>query len=88
MLVSLALGTALSALVAMAGTAEQAEAALADKIVFTYNRIAGTGVNNPTGDYEIFSMNSDGTGLRQLTFNKGADYQPTLSPVGTKVAYT
>jgi Tol biopolymer transport system component len=74
--------------VATAGTAQQAEAAFTEKTVFISNRATGTGVDNPTGDYEIFSMNSDGTGLRQLTFNKGADYQPTLSPVGTKVAYT
>ena len=87
-LLSLAVGAALAGMVALAGTAQQAEAALADKIVFTSNRTAGTGVNNPTGDYEIFKMNPDGTGVRQLTFNKGADYEPTLSSDGTKVAYT
>ena len=87
-LLSLALGVALAGVVAMGGTAGQADAALADKMVFASNRTAGTGVNNPTGDQEIFKMNPDGTGVRQLTFNKGADYEPTLSPDGTKVAYT
>lgn len=86
-LTSLALGAALAGMVAVAGPARQAEAALADKIVFTSNRAAGPGVDNPTRDYEIFSMNPDGTGARQLTFNKGDDYEPTLSPDGTKIAY-
>jgi Tol biopolymer transport system component len=83
---SLALGAALAGLVALAGTAQRAEAALADKIVFTSNRAAG--VDNPTHDYEIFTMNPDGSGLKQLTFNKGEDNEPTLSPDGTKIAYS
>jgi Tol biopolymer transport system component len=86
-LASLALGAALGALVALAGTAQQAEAALADKIVFTSNRMGSAGVDNPTGDYEIFRMNPDGTGLKQLTFNEGDDHEPILSPDGTKIAY-
>ena len=39
------------------------------KIVFTSNRTTGTGVNNPEGELEIFTMNPDGTGLKQLTKN-------------------
>ena len=50
LLLTLALGAALAGVVAMAGTTQQAEAALAEKIVFTSNRTVGTGVNNPTGD--------------------------------------
>jgi Tol biopolymer transport system component len=87
-LLSLALGIGLSALVALAGTAKQAEAAFTEKVVFISNRTTGTGVNNPTGDVEIFRMNPDGTGLRQLTFNEVSDVWPTLSPDGTKIAYT
>jgi hypothetical protein len=76
---SLALGAALGALVALAGTVQQAEAALADKIVFTSNRMGGAGVDNPTGDYEIFRMNLDGTGVRQLTFNDVDEDESTLA---------
>ncbi|MBA2713912.1 MAG: hypothetical protein H0U55_10235 [Rubrobacteraceae bacterium] len=60
MLLLLALGAILAALVA--GTAQQAEAAFTEKIVFVSTRTTGTGVDNPTGDYEIFKMNPDGTG--------------------------
>ena len=87
MLLSLAMGATLSAVVALAGTAQQAEAALGGKIVFTSTRTGGTNVNNPTGDQEIFSMKPDGTGLKQLTFNEVFDSNPILSPDGTKVAY-
>lgn len=87
-LAGLAVGAALAAVAALAGTAQQAEAVTASRIVFTSNRIAGAGVDNPTGDYEIFRMNSDSTGVRQLTFNKRNDFEPVLSPDGTKVAYT
>ncbi len=75
-------------MVALAGTAQQAEAAASkEKIVFASERTTGTGVNNPTGDLEIFRMNPDGTGVRQLTTNKADDFGPTLSPDGTKIAY-
>jgi Tol biopolymer transport system component len=86
-LLSLAVGVSLSAAVALAGTAPRAEAAFTEKIVFISNRTTGTGVSNPTGDLEIFRMNPDGTGLKQLTFNQATDAMPTLSPDGTKIAY-
>ena len=87
-LLSLALGTALAGMVALAGTAQQAEAAASkEKFVFASERTTGTGVNNPTGDLEIFRMNPDGTGVRQLTTNKADDFGPTLSPGGKKIAY-
>jgi hypothetical protein len=86
---SLALGAALTAVVALiAGTAREAEAAFPEKIVFTSDRTTGQGVNNPQGDYEIFKMNPDGTGVRQLTSNKVDDIGPILSPDGTRVVYT
>ena len=90
-LVSLALGAVLAALVTvMAATAREAEASFPGtngKIVFISKRTTGTGVDNPTGDSEIFTINPDGTGLKQLTTNTGDDREPTLSPDGQKIAY-
>jgi Tol biopolymer transport system component len=78
----------LAASVALVGsTAREAEAAVSEKIVFASTRTTGKGVVNPTGDREIFRMNSNGTGARQLTYNTGHDGEPTLSPDGTKIAY-
>jgi len=58
------------------------------KIVFTSDRTTGTGVNNPEGDLEIFTMNPDGTGLKQLTKNVGAtDASPSYSPDGKKMVF-
>jgi Tol biopolymer transport system component len=42
-----------------------------NKIVFASNR---------TGNYEIYSINSDGTSLQQLTFDPANDYHPAWSP--------
>src|SRR5215217_3640419 len=86
-LLGLALGATLSAAVALAATAPRAAAAFTQKIVFSSNRTTGSGVDNPTGDYEVFKMNPDGTGVRQLTFNQVDEEYPTLSPNGKKIAY-
>jgi Tol biopolymer transport system component len=88
LLFTLVLGAVLSALVAMVGTMREAEAAgSAEKIVFVSARTTGKGVVNPTGDYEIFRMNPNGTGVRQLTFNDVYDSRPLLSPDGQKILY-
>jgi len=87
-LVSLAVGAALASVVVLAGPARQADAALAEKIVFMSDRTHGKNVNNPTGDLEIFSMNPDGTGVKQLTTNKVDDVNPTRSPDGSRIAYS
>jgi len=87
-LTSLVLGAVLTAVVALVGgTPREAEAAFPEKIVFVSQRTTGAGVDNPTGDHEIFTMNPDGTSVKQLTFNTVTDLEPTLSPDGTKVAY-
>jgi TolB protein len=79
-----------ASLVALAGT-EDAEARkhkATAQIFFTSDRSTGEGVNNPTGDTEIFVMKPDGTGLKQLTFNTVFDSAPALRPDGKKVAFT
>jgi TolB protein len=39
------------------------------------------------GHYEIFVMNADGSGRKQLTSSSGADLYQTWSPDGTKIAF-
>jgi Tol biopolymer transport system component len=39
------------------------------------------------GDSEIFSMNADGSGQTQLTFDPALDSTPAWSPDGTKIAF-
>ena len=68
MLLSLTLGAILAALVA--GTAQEAEATFPGTngmLVFISTRTTGTGVDNPTGDNEIFTINPDGTKVVYLS---------------------
>ncbi len=39
------------------------------------------------GDYEIYSINPDGSGLARLTTNPAADREPVWSPDGSKLAF-
>jgi Tol biopolymer transport system component len=48
------------------------------KIAFATNR---------DGNYEIYTMNPDGTGPTRLTNNTSSDYEPAWSPDGTKIAF-
>ena len=57
------------------------------KIVFASERTEGTGVDNPGGDREIFRMNPDETGLKQLTHNTVEDGVPSYSPDGKKIVF-
>jgi len=50
-----------------------------DKIVFSSTR---------DGNFEIYSMNSDGTGAARLTNNPAMDAFPAWSPDNTKIAFT
>jgi hypothetical protein len=89
LLLALALGVLLASLVAMlVVTQREAQATFPGqngRIAFASERT--TGVDNPTGDSEIFTINPDGTGLKQLTNNSVGDYFPVVSPDGTKIAY-
>jgi Tol biopolymer transport system component len=87
LLLGLGVGVALAGAVALAGVAQRADAAAPEKIVFVSERTTGKGVSNPTGDAEIFRMNPNGTGVRQLTFNTAEEGFPVLSPDGTRIAY-
>lgn len=43
--------------------------------------------SNRDGDYEIFIMNADGSGVQQLTFNSVNDDKPSWSKDGTRLAW-
>jgi Tol biopolymer transport system component len=47
------------------------------RIAFETNRITP---DNPEGDYEIYTMEPDGTDVRQLTYNASYDIDPDVSP--------
>jgi Tol biopolymer transport system component len=79
-----ALALATSLLVQSARPAEAAFPGANGKIVFASNQLMAT---NPTGDSEIFAMNPNGTGLKQLTFNTAYDRDPVLSKDGKRIAF-
>jgi Tol biopolymer transport system component len=54
------------------------------KLALMSNRATPT---NPTGDYEIFVIDADGSGLRQLTANDLDDENPSWSPDGRKLVF-
>ena len=88
-LLALVLAAAVAAgVLVLVGTAKPAEAAFPganDKIAFGSDRVTDT---NPTGDYEIFAMNPNGTGIEQLTFNTADDLYPAWSDDGGWIAWT
>lgn len=49
-----------------------------DRLAFASNR---------DGDYEIYLIDIDGTGLRQLTDNDGVDFDPAWSPDGRQIVF-
>lgn len=50
-------------------------------IVFSSNR-------DPTGDFELYVMKSDGSCINRLTYSLGDDQDPDISPDGTKLLFT
>ena len=43
--------------------------------------------SNVDGDYEIYVINSNGSGLTQLTSNTAGDWYPSISGDGSKIAF-
>lgn len=56
------------------------------KIVFASN--GNPLATNPTGDHEIFAMNTDGTGVEQITSNAVFDGHPFWRPDGTAIVFS
>jgi Tol biopolymer transport system component len=54
------------------------------KIAFSSNRVTAS---SPTGDYEIYTMDTGGTGVIQLTDNTADDIQPAWSSDGQQIAF-
>jgi hypothetical protein len=50
-------------------------------------KIAASVYLPPVADWEIFSMNPDGSGLTNLTDSSSYDFQPAWSPDGAKIAF-
>src|SRR5215208_5568105 len=51
-------------------------------------KIAYSGLDAPNGDYEIYTINPNGGGKKQLTDNSLDDREPAYSPSGKKIAYS
>jgi Tol biopolymer transport system component len=73
------IGIAVALLAIAAASAQAAFPGANGKIAFSSNR---------DGDYEIYVMNADGTGVTKLTDNAAGDYQPSWSADGAKIAFT
>jgi len=70
-------------LLALVGTAKEAEATFPGnngKIAFASNRTSGEGVNNPEGDFEIYTMSPNGERQINLTNDPAADLTPDWQP--------
>jgi Tol biopolymer transport system component len=68
-----------TALALLPSSAEAAFSGVNGKVAFVSSR---------DGNYEIYSMNADGSGQTNLANNAAADLAPAWSPDGTKIAFT
>jgi Tol biopolymer transport system component len=81
LLASTALAVLLAVVVAFVGIEDSAEASFPGK----NGKIAF--YSNQDGDAEIYKINPDGSGLKQVTHNTVPDFDPSWSPDGSKVAF-
>ncbi len=56
------------------------------RIAFASNRHVASG--DQAGDYDIYAINPDGSGLTRLTDDPGVASDPTYSPDGTRIMFT
>lgn len=68
-----------AAVQAPAGAQTEPPTAARGKILFSSDR---------DGDFEIYVINADGTGLKQLTFNRRADLSPDWAPGGRRIVFS
>jgi TolB protein len=80
------LAAALAAAAALALPAAAPAAPFNGRIAFSSDRTQP--VAGGTGKFDIFSINADGSDLRQLTTNPAGDRQADWSPDGMSIAYT
>jgi len=50
-------------------------------------KIAFYRTDDKTGDFEVYAINADGSGLTNLTSNSVGDYKPRWSPDGEKIVF-
>lgn len=53
----------------------------------TGDKIAFSGLSSADNTYDLFVVNTDGTGLRQLTSGLANDFVPSWSPDGTQIVF-
>ncbi|MBI5207223.1 MAG: PD40 domain-containing protein [Candidatus Firestonebacteria bacterium] len=54
------------------------------KVVFSSRKKEG---EIKASNYEIYSINEDGTGIKRITYNEENDYRPVWSPDGVRIVY-
>jgi Tol biopolymer transport system component len=57
------------------------------RIIFSSNYDPSTHATGGMGNFELWLINSDGTGLERVTYSDGFDGFPMLSPDGTKLVW-
>lgn len=85
----------LLALGALSTACHDAERSLAPRAERLHARVSATqGLNgkiafysNRDGDFDIYAMNADGSGVTQLTNNPADEYLPLWSPDGTRITF-
>jgi TolB protein len=80
------LAAALAAAASLALPASAPAAPFNGRIAFASDRVEPAA--GAPRKFDIFSVNSDGSDVRQLTTNPAGDRQPDWSPTGTDIAYT